>query len=57
MKTKKLKKPKCYWCNNQAEMKDYRTIDSTTSKIITCKNCAGLSTEYLLERRYKKKEE
>lgn len=45
---------KCHWCNKEATLKDYRTIDDMTSKIPSCEECAGLSDSYLVKRRYDK---
>jgi hypothetical protein len=46
------KPPKCYWCDNDAEGIDYREFDGgVVSKIVTCKRCFNLSTEYLRELR------
>ena len=45
---------KCHWCDKKATKTDYREVDGITSKIVTCNECAGLSTEYLVTRRYDK---
>ena len=45
---------KCHWCNKEATKTDYREVDSIISKIVTCNECAGLSTEYLVMRKYDK---
>lgn len=53
MLNKLIDKPKpirCYWCNSKAVRRDYREINGTTSKILSCEKCVNLSTAFLLER-------
>jgi len=39
---------KCKWCENPAEVIDYREIDGITSKVPSCGKCVDISTKYLL---------
>lgn len=47
-------KPKCYWCDKPAEVKDYREIDGITSKILSCMECAHISTASLIKKQKRK---
>lgn len=48
-------KLKCFWCNNKAEVKDYREIDGTTGSYPVCRKCFNLPIEELLRRENKQK--
>ncbi len=45
---------KCEWCNNEAEIFDYREIDGMTKNIKTCSECFELNTHYLIKRQNEK---
>jgi len=45
---------KCYWCDKEAEIKDYREMDGIVHKLPSCKECFGLDTSYL-RKKYRNK--
>ena len=47
------KQIKCFWCKENATIKDYREIDDTTGSYPSCKTCFNLSTETLLKKEQK----
>jgi len=44
---------KCYYCENEATTKDYRTWNGQTGKELVCDHCFGLSNDGLLNMRHK----
>jgi len=41
---------KCYYCENEAQVKDYRTWDGQTGKELVCNECFGITNEGLLDK-------
>jgi flavoprotein len=53
-KTEENQNRKCHWCPKDAERMDYREVDGTVSKIVTCDDCYEISTEDLIKLKYGK---
>jgi hypothetical protein len=45
----KNNKPKCHWCQQDAETVDYRDNGGVVSKIVSCYDCFNLETDYLIK--------